>query len=146
MADRAPPTRRLGDWTLHAITDGLFRLDGGAMFGTVPKVLWDRVKPADDQNRIDLCASCKETLMPGWADEGTLVVFPHETRYPWARIARNERGGFQAAPLDKGWLSSLSAPCPGQGRPDRRPRAPDSGHYPPAAPSGPPSSGGRTSS
>lgn len=58
MPDRDPPTRRHGDFTLHAIGDGLFRLDGGAMFGTVPKVLWDGAKPADALNRIDLCASC----------------------------------------------------------------------------------------
>jgi len=33
-----------------------FRLDGGAMFGVVPKNLWSRTNPADDQNRIDMAA------------------------------------------------------------------------------------------
>lgn len=41
---------------LHAIETGNFKLDGGAMFGVVPKVLWNRTNPADDKNRIDLAA------------------------------------------------------------------------------------------
>ena len=38
------------DWTL--VSDGTFRLDGGAMFGVVPKPLWELRAPADDRNRI----------------------------------------------------------------------------------------------
>lgn len=41
---------------LHAIETGNFKLDGGAMFGVVPKALWSRTNPADDKNRIDLAA------------------------------------------------------------------------------------------
>ena len=41
---------------LHAIETGNFKLDGGAMFGVVPKALWNRTNPADDKNRIDLAA------------------------------------------------------------------------------------------
>ncbi len=44
--------RRLGSLTLTRVTDGQFRLDGGAMFGVVPKVLWQKQQPADDKNRI----------------------------------------------------------------------------------------------
>jgi methylmalonyl-CoA epimerase len=44
----------LGDFDLISLSDGLIRLDGGAMFGTVPKVLWDKVHPADARNRITL--------------------------------------------------------------------------------------------
>ena len=36
------------------IMDTMFALDGGAMFGVVPKTLWNRTNPADDKNRIDL--------------------------------------------------------------------------------------------
>lgn len=43
---------KLGALALTPVDDGGFRLDGGAMFGVVPKVLWDRKKPADAQNRI----------------------------------------------------------------------------------------------
>lgn len=45
---------RLGDFELHSLTDGTFRLDGGAMFGVVPKTLWSRRIQADDKNRIPL--------------------------------------------------------------------------------------------
>lgn len=41
---------------LYAIETGNFKLDGGAMFGVVPKALWNRTNPADDNNRIDLAA------------------------------------------------------------------------------------------
>ena len=45
---------RLGDFELISLTDGMFRLDGGAMFGVVPKPLWERRAPADEKNRIAL--------------------------------------------------------------------------------------------
>ena len=45
---------RLGRFELHQLSDGRFRLDGGAMFGVVPKTLWDRCCHADDHNRIPL--------------------------------------------------------------------------------------------
>ena len=41
---------------LHAIETGNFKLDGGAMFGVVPKALWSRTNPGDDKNRIELAA------------------------------------------------------------------------------------------
>jgi glyoxylase-like metal-dependent hydrolase (beta-lactamase superfamily II) len=43
---------RLGALDLLPLSDGFFSLDGGAMFGVVPKVLWHRRVPADDRNRI----------------------------------------------------------------------------------------------
>jgi glyoxylase-like metal-dependent hydrolase (beta-lactamase superfamily II) len=45
---------QFGDLELIPLSDGWFRLDGGAMFGIVPKVLWERRAPADDRNRIRL--------------------------------------------------------------------------------------------
>ncbi|MFN3484524.1 MAG: MBL fold metallo-hydrolase [Planctomycetota bacterium] len=45
---------RLGDFELYAISDGFFRLDGGAMFGIVPKPLWEKVLPPDERNRVRL--------------------------------------------------------------------------------------------
>lgn len=44
----------LGDLELISICDGFLRLDGGAMFGVVPKPLWSRQKYADDRNRVTL--------------------------------------------------------------------------------------------
>ena len=43
---------------LHVIETGTFRLDGGAMFGVVPKVLWQKTNPADESNRITLAMRC----------------------------------------------------------------------------------------
>ncbi|HLA62927.1 MAG TPA: MBL fold metallo-hydrolase [Rhodothermales bacterium] len=48
----------LGGYTLDAIDAGRLRLDGGAMFGIVPKNLWARQTPADDENRITLAMRC----------------------------------------------------------------------------------------
>lgn len=48
------PVVRVGEFRVYGLSDGRFRLDGGAMFGVVPKVLWDRVSPADELNRIRL--------------------------------------------------------------------------------------------
>jgi glyoxylase-like metal-dependent hydrolase (beta-lactamase superfamily II) len=45
---------RLGALDLTPLLDGYLRLDGGAMFGVVPKPLWERRAPADDRNRITL--------------------------------------------------------------------------------------------
>lgn len=43
---------KIGDWELNSFVAGRFRLDGGAMFGVVPKAIWNKVAPADDYNRI----------------------------------------------------------------------------------------------
>jgi glyoxylase-like metal-dependent hydrolase (beta-lactamase superfamily II) len=42
----------LGDFELTVLTDGTYFLDGGAMFGVVPKPMWEKRAPADAQNRI----------------------------------------------------------------------------------------------
>ncbi len=63
-------TRRLGDFTLHAIEAGLQRLDGGAMFGVVPKPLWEKRIPADARNRIPLGLRC---LLVETPDELVLI-------------------------------------------------------------------------
>ncbi len=49
---------QLGDLKLTLVQDGIFRLDGGAMFGVVPKALWSRIKPADELNRIAMVTNC----------------------------------------------------------------------------------------
>lgn len=43
---------------LYAINSGNFKLDGGAMFGVVPKSLWNKTNPADSNNMIDIAARC----------------------------------------------------------------------------------------
>jgi len=49
---------KLGAVEIYPVTDGRFRLDGGAMFGVVPKVLWARCCQPDEQNRIPLSLTC----------------------------------------------------------------------------------------
>src|SRR6201996_4893258 len=44
----------LGEFELTVLTDGSYYLDGGAMFGVVPKPLWEKRLPADAQNRVTL--------------------------------------------------------------------------------------------
>jgi len=43
---------RIGRFEIYPLTDGLFRLDGGAMFGIVPRPLWEKTNPPDERNRI----------------------------------------------------------------------------------------------
>ena len=45
---------KIGKYTLHIINSGFFGLDGGAMFGIIPKPLWEKKNPADAMNRIKL--------------------------------------------------------------------------------------------
>lgn len=49
---------QIGDYKLYSVQTGLFRLDGGSMFGVVPKPLWSITNPADERNRIDMCMRC----------------------------------------------------------------------------------------
>lgn len=45
---------KLGAFDIYPVSDGRFRLDGGAMFGVVPKVLWEKCCSVDELNRIPL--------------------------------------------------------------------------------------------
>jgi len=53
-----PKTIRLGDIELVTVSDGFFHLDGGAMFGVIPKTLWEKKAPPDDRNRIRMAMRC----------------------------------------------------------------------------------------
>lgn len=48
----------LGDWTVRTVEAGHLWLDGGSMFGSVPKPLWSRTNPPDERNRIRLAMRC----------------------------------------------------------------------------------------
>lgn len=74
---------------LYPIESGNFKLDGGAMFGVVPKSLWSRTNPADSNNMIDMAARClliedgdKLTLVDtGMGDKQSEKFFGFY--YPW---------------------------------------------------------------
>ena len=48
----------IGDWKVSILETGRFWLDGGAMMGSVPKVLWEKTNIPDDKNRIELALRC----------------------------------------------------------------------------------------
>lgn len=69
-ADLAVVRFNLGSLRVSVLHDGLFRLDGGAMFGVVPRALWERKTPADDRHRIQL--AMRPALVEG--DWGRLII------------------------------------------------------------------------
>jgi glyoxylase-like metal-dependent hydrolase (beta-lactamase superfamily II) len=60
---------RLLKMNLHTIDTGFFKLDGGAMFGVVPKTIWQKTNPADENN---LCTWAMRCLLV--EDEGKLIL------------------------------------------------------------------------
>lgn len=63
-----PRSVHAGGWRITALCDGYFRLDGGSMWGVVPKALWQRMTPARENNTILLA------LRPFLAERGDLRV------------------------------------------------------------------------
>jgi glyoxylase-like metal-dependent hydrolase (beta-lactamase superfamily II) len=49
---------QFGDFRVEIVPDTEFRLDGGAMFGVVPRALWSKMCPPDEQNRIRMNMNC----------------------------------------------------------------------------------------
>ncbi len=64
------PVMQFGDYRVEIIPDTEFRLDGGAMFGVVPRVLWEKKCPPDEHNRIKMNMNCLFVETP---DERILV-------------------------------------------------------------------------
>jgi glyoxylase-like metal-dependent hydrolase (beta-lactamase superfamily II) len=51
--------------SVDLLTEAMFGLDGGAMFGIIPKPLWNRTNPGDENNRINLACRCMLVRYPG---------------------------------------------------------------------------------
>ncbi len=49
---------QIGPYHLQAVEAGRFRLDGGAMFGVVPRILWEKRNPPDASNRMEMATRC----------------------------------------------------------------------------------------
>ncbi len=62
-----PVKIRVGEFEIALLSDGLWRNDGGCMFGVVPRELWQRDHPADDRNRIRLNLTCPLIMRGGAA-------------------------------------------------------------------------------
>ncbi len=105
-----------GDLQLTMLHDGPFRLDGGAMFGVVPRPLWERVAPPDDRNRIQL--AMRPLLVE--ADWGRLLVDCGVGRQDGREAARHLRARSRRA----------SRPRAGRARPDARRHRPGPRHAP----------------
>lgn len=61
---------RIGEFEVQVVSGGRFRLDGGSMFGIVPKALWERLRSADEHNRIALDTNCVLVRTP----DATLLI------------------------------------------------------------------------
>ncbi len=76
-------TMRFGPFEISVYNHGTLRLDGGAMFGTVPKTIWSNLVPADGDNRIELATRSlivedgERTFM---VDAGNPDVWPEKLR------------------------------------------------------------------
>jgi glyoxylase-like metal-dependent hydrolase (beta-lactamase superfamily II) len=72
-------TKRLGNVVLHLVSDGICWMDGGGIFGIVPKPLWQRLTEVDDQNRVPMELNC---LLIETCDEVILVDTGFGTKMP----------------------------------------------------------------
>src|SRR5215813_9872413 len=87
----------LGDLSATVISGGSFRLDGGAMFGIIPKALWSRNTPADGENCIQLACNCLLVEGKGIGDRRVIVETGHGPKFE-----EKEKGFFAIDP--QRWL------------------------------------------
>ena len=83
------------------MVESRFGLDGGAMFGIIPRPLWSRTNPPDEQNRIDMTSRC---LLIEYAD-GTSVLVDVSMGDRWTD---KERGIYNVHAQDIGLKHALS--------------------------------------
>ncbi len=102
--------------TIYPIEAGNFKLDGGAMFGVVPKTLWNKTNPADSNNLIDMAARClliedgdRLTLIDtGMGDKQSEKFFGHYNLWGDESIDRSiEKAGFHRDDITDIFLTHL---------------------------------------
>jgi len=107
---------RLGELELYIVPDGQFWLDGGAMFGVVPRVLWEKKLHPDEMNRVPLATNCllvkgKDFVLV--VDAGLGVRWDEKSRemyqisHPTTLAQSLARRGVQPADVDALVLSHL---------------------------------------
>ena len=84
----------IGDWKIRSVVNSHYRLDGGAMFGVVPKVLWAKTQEVDDQNRIQMTT---RTLLAVHQRSGRVVLVDTGTGSKWSP-EKAERFAIQPVP------------------------------------------------
>ncbi len=92
---------RVGCYQVRAVIDAFFGLDGGAMFGIVPRPLWEREQPPDGRNRIRLACRC--LLLQG---DGRVVLVDTGIGAKWSA---RERGIYAIEPVAGGLPRALAA-------------------------------------
>jgi len=80
---------KFGSFDIRVVSDGEYRLDGGSMFGVVPKPVWEPLHPADEHNRIRIALNC--LLMKG---NGRVVLVDTGMGHGWDE-KQIERYGLQ---------------------------------------------------
>ncbi len=99
----------IGPYTLTPLETGRFALDGGAMFGVVPKNLWSRTNPPDEQNRIAMALRCLliegngmkilvDTGMGDKYDEKTSAIYKLD-HSKWTLLQSLTEHGLQASEI-----------------------------------------------
>lgn len=101
---------RLGNVELFVVSDGEFRVDGGGHFGLVPKVLWEKVLPADELNRVPTALNCLLIISGGrriLVDTGIGHKLSPKERDIWALqrhhgdlLANLQRIGYAPSDID----------------------------------------------
>lgn len=87
----------LGGVRIAVVSGGGFKLDGGAMFGIIPKPLWSKRIPADEQNRIRLACNCVLIEWDGPGGRRAIIETGHGPKF-----AAKEQEIFAIQPAD--WL------------------------------------------
>ena len=102
--------------TIHPIETGNFKLDGGAMFGVVPKSIWQKTNPSDSNNMIDISARCllveeKNKLVlidTGIGDKQSEKFFSHYYRWGDNNLVKSiNSAGFSTDEVTDVFLTHL---------------------------------------
>ena len=102
--------------TLYPIETGNFKLDGGAMFGVVPKSIWQKTNPSDSNNMIDISARCllleeKNKLVlidTGMGDKQSEKFFSHYYRWGDNNLVKSiNSAGFSTDEVTDVFLTHL---------------------------------------
>ena len=81
MKSTDPQKFDLGGCTITLINGGDLKLDGGAMFGIIPRPLWSRDTPADEKNRIQLACNCLLVEWQGESARRAIIETGHGPKY-----------------------------------------------------------------
>jgi len=114
MSKSAQKRYDLGGVTVTLLDGGDFKLDGGAMFGLIPKPLWQRSCPADEKNRIHLACNCLLVEWDGPGGRRAIIETGHGAKYDEKEqkiyaidVGRWLRPGLAAAGIDPATISDV---------------------------------------